>query len=393
MATSYSTGTVSISNGSTILTGVGTSWVVNGVQAGDVFEANGLTIEIASVASPTSITLARAWPGTTLSGNNYSIRFTPAATRVLTQTNALLAQLTNGILSSLSNIASPAANKLAYMTGAATWGLIDFKSWARTFLSAADLSAGRLALGVRDTLTANRNYYVRTDGSDSNNGLANTSGGAFRTINKAVNVLLALDCSTYNVTIFVGAGSYAENVELGGSVLGTGTYKITGDVTTPANCVTNYFRARYGANFTVEGFRVTAATGLYSQYPGSILTCGDISFAGTTAFNATDSGVITGNNRNFNFESTITIIANITGKGSVPLFGAGLTVNSNVWSAAGAFYMLTHGYCWLQSVTWTGTATGKRYTLATYAVLNTTGQATTWIPGSIAGTATDALYA
>lgn len=146
MATSYSTGTVSIANGATALTGSGTAWSTNGVQAGDVFEANGLTIEIASVASNTSITLARAWPGTTLSGNNYSIRFTPVATRVLTQANTLLASIGNGILTGLSGIASPGADKLPYLTGASTWGTTGFKSWARDFLGAADKAAGRTSL-------------------------------------------------------------------------------------------------------------------------------------------------------------------------------------------------------------------------------------------------------
>jgi hypothetical protein len=68
---------------------------------------------------------------------------------------------------------------------------------------------------LRECLTASRIYYVRMDGNDSNNGLADTSAGAFRTIQKAVNVVCeTLDTKTYQVTIQVRPGTYVEAVSL-----------------------------------------------------------------------------------------------------------------------------------------------------------------------------------
>lgn len=81
-------------------------------------------------------------------------------------------------------------------------------------------------IGVREKLTANRTYYVRTDGSDSNDGLTNSSGGAFLTISKAITVCKSLDFAGYTVTIQVGSGTFSETVsptEINGNVTIQGT--------------------------------------------------------------------------------------------------------------------------------------------------------------------------
>lgn len=55
----------------------------------------------------------------------------------------------------------------------------------------------------REVLSANRTYFVRSDGNDNNNGLVNSSSGAFATIQKAINTTASLDISIYDVTITI----------------------------------------------------------------------------------------------------------------------------------------------------------------------------------------------
>lgn len=62
--------------------------------------------------------------------------------------------------------------------------------------------------------TADITYYVRTDGNDNNTGLANTAGGAFRTIQRAINVVP--DIVNHTVVINIANGTYAETVSVYG---------------------------------------------------------------------------------------------------------------------------------------------------------------------------------
>ena len=73
--------------------------------------------------------------------------------------------------------------------------------------------------------TGNLTYYVRTDGNDSNDGLANTSVGAFLTIAKAISMIPQV--VNHTVIINIAAGTYVENVTISGFI-GKGSIELKG---------------------------------------------------------------------------------------------------------------------------------------------------------------------
>lgn len=79
--------------------------------------------------------------------------------------------------------------------------------------------------GLPSATNGDLTYYVRTDGSDSNTGTANTAAGAFKTIGKAISMIPQI--VNHNVDINVGAGTYAEGISLR-SFSGNGIIRING---------------------------------------------------------------------------------------------------------------------------------------------------------------------
>lgn len=241
---------------------------------------------------------------------------------------------------------------------------------------------------AREVLTANRTYYVRTDGSDSNTGLADTSGGAFLTIAKAISVVAALDLSIYNVTISCQTGvTWNVSLTFSGKKVGTGTVTLQGNGGTlnSTTCVT----AQSGAEVTVSGFTLVASvTGL------NALTGGVITFGSSVVFGACSSYHIWANGGTIYGPSAV---YSITGAASrhayalgslsyIELFAATVTLSGTlgfsqfVAAARGGFINAN-------SSTWTGgTITGQRYNADTYGLINTSGGGASFFPGNSAGT-------
>lgn len=263
--------------------------------------------------------------------------------------------------------------------------------------------------GIREKLSASRTYYVRTDGNDSNDGLTDSSGGAFLTIQKAVDTVATLDINGQTVTIQLGdtGGSPYTAVSLK-NVTGfsaPGNLVIQGNSSTPANVeisasggacvlaenittiwdvkdlkVTN--SAGYGlrasnATMRFSGIDFGACSGgfgyqMSSEYGGFIVAIGNYTVSGNAArhWNATNNGRIATNGRLINYTA-----------------GVAYTYNA---------YANLLGLLAINGMTFSGSyssVTGARYYSNANSVIFTNAGGASYLPGSTSGTtANGGLY-
>ena len=251
---------------------------------------------------------------------------------------------------------------------------------------------------VREVLASNRTYYVRTDGSDSNDGLANTSGGAFLTVQKAVNVVASLDLSTWNVTIQLGAGTYGAGASISGAWVGSGSVTITGDLSTPANVVIpNIICVGAGSKIRVGGVKFNGSTQLNAQSGGSITISGAVEFGAAALYQMLAQGfgsTIDGQNAVYTISGgAVRHLYSLIG-GYIQLGGATITVSgtpafSSAFADAQRLAMINAG-----SAVFSGAAAGVRYSAALNGAISVGGGGASFFPGSTGGsTATGGQYA
>lgn len=248
---------------------------------------------------------------------------------------------------------------------------------------------------VRELLAANRTYYVRTDGSDSNTGLVNSSAGAFLTIQKAIDTAAALDLGIYAVTIQAGAGTYTGALSAKRYV-GAGPITIIGDTTTPSNCVlsvtgNSVFTGNGTPKYVLKGFKLQTTT----SGNGIIAINGAVIDYESFEFGAVAAGynhIFSGSNSVVTNTAGTTVISGSAANHMFTSSGGRIVSDSRAFTLSGtpafsgAFATASMtGSISLILATFSGAATGKRYDVSLNAVVNAS-SASVGLPGDAAGT-------
>lgn len=311
------------------------------------------------------------------------MHFLPSNTGDITITAAAGVSLNGVVAGSLTLSMQNGAASLK-RTGANTWWL------------------GGAIGGSREVLDAPRTYYVRTDGSDSNNGLTNTSGGAFLTIQKAVDVAARLDLGGYDVTVrctgsftatvtlktLVGAGS----VEIRGGASNTTDFSVTvagGDCFSFGSGFLGLYKLHYVKLSTTISGRCVGGSG-----GGGAVNYGNIDFGACAAMHISVS-----QGQYCAVDGPITI-SGPAGSHIQALAGGYVRENNTTVTITGtpAFTQFASagrsGTLIMSGNTYVGAATGSRYNATLNGVIFVNGAGATYLPGDTDGvTATGGQYA
>lgn len=254
------------------------------------------------------------------------------------------------------------------------------------------------ARGASFQPTATLNFYVRPDGNDANDGLSNSSGHAFLTIQGAVDAITYRYISLKQANINIANGTYAGAYFIESSIA---TWNLVGNVSTPASVAITAaspsvsggrgFVAFSGATVVCGGFAFTTYYESVAATGGGVLTLHDCNFTpptsadpivcsqgsslfiyGTVRYTGAFGSLIAGSDCSY---------VNI-GNASVSFIASGTTsfttgfVNCSACSSARIVPTNT---------SFSGTVTGPRYSVTLNGVLITGGSGATYLPGNASG--------
>lgn len=267
-------------------------------------------------------------------------------------------------------------------------GAITTVVWA----GAAWMMGGIAYSEVQQRLTGSLTVYVRPDGNDSNDGLANTPAGAFGTINGAIAaVRQRYAVSGYTVTIQMGTpGTYgpAYFERTSGMI-----FNIRGNFGSPDGYIiaggsSFCVGAVGGANVDVLGVRFTGTGRALEISSGSTCTYGRCTFASTGTHIYTTYGGIAIATDSYTIAAggVAHLFAGPGGHVIVQNLGSNWVTLNGTPAFSAAFVATSGGFVAGDGSIFSGAATGKRYSADLGGIISTAGAGANFFPGSIAGT-------
>ena len=159
MTSAYTTGTITLVNGSAAIVGTGTGWATAVIAGGVIYPAAaGNALPIAEIVDDTHIMAAVPWAGASGTYAYALMRDTSYAAQTVANAQALatyIAHLNSVSLSAIASVAgSMEADKLLYTVSDTAMDWTTLTPFARTLLDDEDAEAARVTLGGVLTATA-----------------------------------------------------------------------------------------------------------------------------------------------------------------------------------------------------------------------------------------------
>ena len=255
-------------------------------------------------------------------------------------------------------------------------------------------------LNARKVITANRTYYVRTDGNDSNTGLVDSAAGAFLTIQAAINAASAVDSSIYNIIIQVRDGTYVSGFINCSNLFGSGNMTIQGNNGTPANVVIDggFVKSVPGTLYMIKDMKLIKSSGsatvaIEAYWSGTIYIYNLEFSSGFYAHLLCYGGGIISAKSNYKILSGATY--HMSAEAGSLIEVQNLTITLTGTPAFTLFvYADACSMFYLYGDTFSGGATGSRFSVTMNSTVQTYGSGLNYLPGNSAGTtATGGQYA
>jgi len=253
------------------------------------------------------------------------------------------------------------------------------------------------ASAARQTLTADRTYYVRPiDGDDSSSGLEDLPGLAFQTLQHAWDVIeTTLDRGQFAVNVRGGDGTYGAGVIALGPGIGSGLISFLGNLSTPTNCKVNSsaeaFMAINGARFKVDGFEIAGVNAcIEAANQGQIIAGSNIRYGACSFYQirAVNEGFV--DIQGFSWSVIASAAAHINAAlgGVVNMNGSTINIPLGVIGFTSFAKVDRGGILYAGGVTInnSGTVTGARFSLTSGGLIDTGGLGLNLFPGNSAGT-------